>query len=91
MSKNEKLWIAWGCMYALCTACGFLPVASGALKGLFLLFSLGFFIPGGMLLFNALKNNDHRTLKTIRVISILSLVLTVSTIVYSYVYYCRHK
>lgn len=84
MSKNEKLWIAWGCMYALCTACGFLPVTSGALSGLFLLFSLGFFIPGGMLLFNALKNDDRRTVKALRLISILSLVLTLLMVILNF-------
>lgn len=84
MSKNEKLWIAWGCMYVLCTVCGFLPVASSALSGLFLLFSIGFFIPGGMLLFNALKTGDRRTVKTLRLLSILSLALTILMIILNF-------
>ena len=84
MSKNAKLWIAWGSMYLLCTACGFINVTSGFLSGLFLLFSIGFFIPGGMLLWNGIKNSEHNTVKVVRILSILSLSLTVLMIILNF-------
>lgn len=84
MSKNTKLWISWGCMYLLCTACGFIIVAPGFLSGLFLLFSIGFFIPGGMLLWNGIKAGDQRTVKAVRILSILSLSLTLLMIILNF-------
>lgn len=84
MSKPIKLWISWGCLYLLCTACGFINVPQGALQGLFFLFSLGFFIPGGMLLSHGMKTRDLRIVKTVRLISILSLSLTVLLIVLNF-------
>ena len=84
MSKNAKLWIVWGCMYLLCTACGFIMTAPGFLSGLFLLLSIGFFIPGGMLLWSGIQNQDHRTVKTVRLLSILSLSLTVLMIILNF-------
>ena len=84
MSKNAKLWIAWGCMYLLCTACGFINITSGFLSGLFLLFSIGFFVPGGMLLWSGARNCDYRTVKLVRLLSILSLSLTVLMIILNF-------
>lgn len=84
MSKNTKLWIAWGWMYLLCTACSFIDAVSGFLSGLFLLFSIGFFIPGGMLLWNGVQNRDHRTVRLVRLLSILSLSLTVLMIILNF-------
>lgn len=84
MTKCAKLWIAWGCMYLLCTACGFISVAPGFLSGLFLLFSIGFFIPGGMLLYHGIKTGDRTTVKTLRLLSILSLALTILMIVLNF-------
>lgn len=84
MSKNTKLWIAWGCMYLLCTACGFIITTPGFLRGLFLLFSIGFFIPGGMLLWNGIQNHDRHTVKTVRLLSILSLSLTLLMIILNF-------
>ena len=84
MSKPVKLWISWGCLYLLCTACGFISAPQGALEGLFFLFSVGFFIPGGMLLYHGIKNRQHSIVKSVRLISILSLSLTLLFIVLNF-------
>lgn len=84
MSKSAKLWIAWGCLYLLCTACAFIPVTSGFLYGLFIVFSIGFFIPGGMLLHHGITQKQPRLVKTIRIISIVSLSLTLLLIVLNF-------
>ena len=43
--------------------------------------SLAFFIPGILLLYKGFRENDLKILKTVRIISIVSLVLTLSLIV----------
>ena len=84
MSKPTKLWITWGCLYLLCTACAFIAVDPGFLYGLFIVFSIGFFIPGGMLLHYGITQNQQKLVKTIRLISIISLSLTVLMIVLNF-------
>ena len=48
---------------------------------MFALFSIGFFVPPGMLLYDAVSNQDKATVRCVRYISIASLVLTVLTFV----------
>lgn len=84
MSKTKKCWIAWGIMYLICTLWGFIPSPSGVLYGILLLTSLGFFIPGGMLLYEGIQRGDRKLLKMIRILSMLSLCLTTVTIVLNF-------
>ena len=72
-------------MYAICTVCGFFPVAAGALYGLFILLSLGFFVPPALLLFEAVQNKQPKILRIIRNLSLISLGLTLVTIVLNFV------
>ena len=76
--KQEKYWIAWLCLYVLCLIAGFIPNLVGFGKALFIIFSACFFIPGGLLLYDAQRRNDRKTLIRLRVISLSSLILTVS-------------
>ena len=85
MSKTKTLWLLWGAAYAICTLCGFFPVASGALYGLFILLSLGFFVPPALLLFEAVQNKQPKILRIIRNLSLISLGLTLVTIVLNFV------
>lgn len=85
MSKTKKLWILWAAAYVLCTVCAFFPVASGALSGLFLLLSLGFFVPPGLLIYEAVQRKNYNTLKLIRNLSLISLGLTLLTILLNFV------
>lgn len=84
MSKSAKLWIIWGLLYLLCTALGFLSNPQGVWYGLLFLFSLGFFVPGGMLVFQAFRAGDRKTLRIVRAISIISLSLTVVLILLNF-------
>lgn len=85
MSKVKKLWIIWAASYVLCTVCAFFPVAPGALSGLFLLLSLGFFVPPGLLIYEAVQRKKYNTLKLIRTLSLISLGLTLLTILLNFV------
>ena len=85
MKTTKHLWIFWAAAYVICTVCAFFPVAQGALTGLFLLLSLGFFVPPGFLIYEAVQNKRPRTLKMIRNLSIISLSLTLLTILLNFV------
>jgi hypothetical protein len=85
MKNTKLLWCLWAAMYAICTLCGFFPVASGALYGLFILLSLGFFVPPALLLFEAVQNKQPKILRIIRNLSLISLGLTLLTIVLNFV------
>ena len=85
MTKMKKLWIIWAAAYVICTVCAFFPIAPGALSGLFLLLSLGFFVPPAFLIYGAVQNRSRKTLKVIRNLSIISLSLTLVTILLNFV------
>jgi hypothetical protein len=84
MKKVKKLWIIWAAAYLICTVCGFFPVASGALTGLFVLLSLGFFLPPAFLIYEAVQNKRPKTLRIIRNLSLISLGLTLVTILLNF-------
>ena len=79
--KTKSLWIAWGAMYVLCTLLAFIPSPTGFLKVLLLLFALAFFIPGGILLYHAWQQGNRKLLRQIRILSILSLGLTLAALI----------
>lgn len=85
MKKTKLLWCLWAAAYGICTVCGFFPVAAGALYGLFILLSLGFFVPPALLLFEAVQNKQPKILRIIRNLSLISLGLTLVTIVLNFV------
>ena len=79
--KNKSLYILWGMLYVLCTLLGFIPQPAGFLRVLMLVFSALFYIPGFILVHTALQQNDKKTLRTLRIISAGSLVLTLAALV----------
>lgn len=79
--KNTSLCIIWGMLYALCALLGFLPPTTGFMKVLMLLCSLAFFIPGGILLYDALRQKNRKMLRALRIISASSLILTLAILV----------
>ena len=85
MSKTKTLWLFWGAAYVICAVCGFFPVAPGALFGLFILLSLGFFAPPALLIFEGVQNKNRKILQIIRNLSLISLGLTLVTIVLNFV------
>ena len=75
-----KKWILfgiWGCLYIICVALGYAvleptPLQTGALLAVALLF----FVPPALLVIDAYRQQDAKTLKILRIISICSLALT---------------
>ena len=76
MNKKAFLWIAWGVLYVICVPFSYINEPEPAQSLALLLLGLIFFIPGALLLINALREKDKKTLMTLRWISGLSLALT---------------
>lgn len=73
---NRLLKYAWAGMYVLCAALGTLDGATGIAKAALVLIAVLFFLPPALLLYNGLVEGDKKTVKAIRVISLVSLLLT---------------
>ncbi len=84
MKNTEKFWILWAAAYVLCTVCAFFPVNSVALFVVFLLLSLGFFVPPGCLIYAAVQEKKPKILRSIRNLSLISLFLTLVMILLNF-------
>ena len=74
---NNKIWYRiWAGYFIVCAIAGFIPEPQGFLRVLFILLSLMFFIPGGVLLYRAQKAKDPGTARVVRSLSLVSLVST---------------
>ena len=82
--KNKTLYIIWGILYVLCTLLGFIPNPAGFLRGLMLFFSAVFYIPGFILIHTAHQQNNKKGLRTLRLISAGSLVLTLAVLIVNF-------
>ena len=79
---NKKfLFALWGCLFILCAACGFIPEPAGAYATAMRVLSLCFFLPPALLLHRAVKEQDIATVKLIRSLSLLSLLLSMVLII----------
>ena len=78
--KQKTLYAIWGVLYALCCALGFLPQKGGILT----VFSVLFFLPGVLILADAYKQQNQTALRTLRYVSLGSLVLTLALLAASF-------
>ena len=74
--KNLPYYIAWAALYVICAGLSFIPEPVGALKGLMTVLSLAFFVPPGLLLYQAVKDRQYATVSLLQYLSIASLALT---------------
>lgn len=76
MSKisNKQLYILWGVLYIVCAGLGFIPEPEDALRTLLTFVSIGFFVPGFILLYRGQR-------KIVTIISAVSLGLTLAALV----------
>ena len=75
MSK-KTLYFIWGGLFIFCGLLGFIPQPEGIVKALMVVSSLVFFVPGGILLYLGKKEQDYRTISTVRNLSIIYLTMT---------------
>ena len=68
---------AWGILYILCAALGFLVNPTGGVKVALVILSVLTFVPGAMLLAEGYRRKCRKTIMAVRWISFASLFLTV--------------
>ena len=78
--KTKTLWMIWIYLFAFCCILGFIPAPPTFVKVLLVLLGIGFFIPGGLLLYQG----DRSCIRKVRLLSILSLVLTLIAIILNF-------
>ena len=79
--KKRILYIAWGVLYALCAGLGHITQPEDGQAAAMTVTSLVFFLPGVILLIDALRSGEQKALRTLRWISGLSLGLTLGFLV----------
>ena len=78
--KNKFLWISWLVLYVISVALGTITDAAGGLKAVLVVMGIVFFLPGGILLCRGVRDEDAKTVLAVRYISLASLLLTVCTL-----------
>lgn len=79
--KEKTLYILWGLLFILCAGLGFIPEPTGFGKAVLVILALLFFVPGTLLLVNAIRNENRKTVLRVRLISVCSLGLTLILLV----------
>ena len=79
--KEKVLYIFWLCFYILCVGLGTVTGRSAGLNIAFTVLSLLFFLPGILLLWEGVRTDNQKMLLRVRLVSGISLILTVSLIV----------
>ncbi|MBR2407155.1 MAG: hypothetical protein IKB04_08995 [Clostridia bacterium] len=79
MKKTFLYWL-WGFFYLLCAFISNVQSPTEAQSAALTCLSIFFFIPPGILLFDALKKKEEKTLSLLRRLSILSLTLTAAAL-----------
>ena len=86
ITKEGMAYIAWLCLYILCAGLGILaPYAEGVGKVFMVLSALIFYIPGIWLLVTGLREQNRKMLLRLRLVSVISLVLTLAALVAMFV------
>lgn len=82
ITKELMAYIAWLCLYILCAGLGVMaPYAEGPGKVFMVLTALIFYIPGIYLLVTAIGENNRKMLLRLRLVSVISLALTLVALV----------
>ena len=79
--KSKVLYPVWVILYILCVCLGAISQRSDAGQVLLTGISLVFYIPPVIILINAIREKDKKTLKQLRMISAISLGLTLLALV----------
>ena len=79
--KKIVLYSIWLCLYILCVGMGTIIPQTAVQSGALTVLAVIFFIPGVLLLLDGFRNDNQKLLKQVRIISLLSLILTLSLIV----------
>lgn len=75
--KKQVLFAIWAGLFILCAGLGFIPNPEGSVRTVLTLFSVVFFLPPAILVYDAAKAADKNTLQLVRNFSAASLGLTI--------------
>lgn len=78
--KTKTLWLIWMYLFGFCCVLGFIPEPPTFVKALLVIAGIAFFIPGALLL----RQGDRTCIRRIRLLSIVSLVLTLISIILNF-------
>ena len=81
--KKSSLLALWGILYIICAGLGFIPEPESGIRVLLLVISLLFFVPPAMVLYDASRCGDRKTIRLIRLLSAASLVVTLLLMILS--------
>jgi hypothetical protein len=81
--KKSTLYYIWLGFFGLCFGLSLIPTPSEALSVVLKILSVGFFVPPAVLLVQAKLAGDQKTVKILRIISGLSLGLTLAFIIFN--------
>lgn len=81
--KKSSLLALWGILYIICAGLGFIPEPEGGVRVLLLVISLLFFVPPAIVLYDAIRCGDIKTIRLIRLLSAASLGITLLLIILS--------
>ena len=79
--KEKLLYIIWGCMAVLCIGLGTLDAEELLLRIPMMVLAVMFFLPAGILLYDAFAAGNRKGILRLRIISLTSLALTLVTLV----------
>ena len=82
--KNTVLYILWAVLYAMCAIVSLAPLPGIGGTVFSALLSCLFFLPGAILVYRGVRQKNRRLLRSVRIISLCSLVLTFVLLVSSF-------
>ena len=82
--KNSMLYILWAVFYVMCAIVSLAPLSGTAGAVFSVLLSCLFFLPGGILVYRGIRQKNRKLLRTVRIVSLTSLALTLVFLVASF-------
>ncbi len=79
--KEKVLYCLWVILYAICAALGFMGEVFGIARVFLVMLAFAFFVPGAWLLILGHQQKNKKLLRRVRLVSAISLVLTLGLLV----------
>lgn len=81
--KRSSLYAVWGILYIICTGLGFIPEPEKSVRIFLLVIAVLFFVPPGVLMWDALQHGNRKEIRHLGLLAALSLGATAVMLVVS--------